>query len=72
MHNLFKDCLKEENIYKLSKSIPDPKNIVIRQNNIGSMKSHLKTLLNRSDAQPVGIGYCSELLKNKRYLNKKA
>ncbi len=71
MHYIFKDCLDEKNIYKLSKNIPDPKNIMIRKDNVESMKKHLRTLLNRKDAQPVGVGYCSEFLKNKRYVGTK-
>ena len=71
MHYIFKDCLEEKNIYKLSKNIPDPKHINMRKGNLEAMKKHLRTLLNRSDAQPVGVGYCSEFLKNKRYVGTK-
>ena len=71
MHFLFKDCLQEKNIYKLSKNIPDPKSIAIREGNLEGMKKHLRSLLNERNAQPIGVGYCSEFLKKKRYVGTK-
>ena len=68
MDDLFKICKAPTSVYVGTKNIPDPKNIVIRKQNIPVLKSFMRELLNKRKAQPIGIGYCSEFLNDKNYI----
>jgi hypothetical protein len=68
MNDLFKICKDPRSVYINTKNLPDPKNITIRKKNIPAIKSHMRELLNKKRAQPIGVGYCSKFLNNKNYI----
>ncbi len=68
MKAIFGDCFKKENIYLDTRRIPIPKVMEMDQNAI-LMEEKVKELLNKkTKAQPIGIGYCQNILEKSNYL----
>lgn len=71
MDDLFKICKNPRSIYIGTKNLPDPQERLIMKHKITAQKRFMRELLNRKNAQPIGIGYCSEFLTNKKYIGTK-
>lgn len=68
MKDVFKDCFEHENIYLNSKKIP---NVIVQHMDQKAIKliQKVKELLDvREKPQPIGIGYCENILEDKKYL----
>lgn len=68
MNELFIECQKPTSIYLGTKRIPEPVDLVIRKNNIDAISNLLRGLLLQINPQPIGIGYCAEVLENRSYM----
>ena len=71
LEGLFQKCKLPTSIYLGTKRIPNPKKISLRKGNKKAVQKHLKVLLNKRDAEPIGLGYCSTFLKDKNYVRTK-
>ncbi|MFI5390219.1 MAG: hypothetical protein ACHQYQ_02570 [Bacteriovoracales bacterium] len=70
MNELFMECQKPTSIYIGTKRIPEPSDIVVRKDNMAFIPDLLRGKLLQKNPQPIGIGYCSEVLKNKNFLGR--
>lgn len=68
MNDLFKICKNPRNVYVGTKNLPTPKEITVRSQYIQAQKSFMRELLNKKNAQPIGISYCSKFLEDKNYI----
>lgn len=67
LDGLFQKCKLPTSIYLGTKKIPNPKEIKLRKGNKKAVQNHIRQLLNKRDAEPLGVGYCSTFLKDKNY-----